>query len=102
METPAQLAIQQITTSSTPPAAPLAYASHYLRVFHLVPLAQHPTSQPNAVLVSAHTNSKELFANNPATQDITQTPTMCVNNVLTLAKSALVLLLLAQLALTQR
>jgi len=102
MELAAQLAIQQINTSSTPPTAPLTYASQHLHVFHLVPLAQHPTSQLNAVLASAHTNSKELFVNNPVTQDITQTPTMFANNVLTLAKSAMVLLILAQLAQIQR
>jgi len=102
METPAQLAIQQITTSSTLPAALITYASHRLRVFRLAPLAQHPTSQQNVGFVSAHTSSKELFASNSVTQDIMQTPTMCVNNVLTLAKSALVLLLLVQLAQIQR
>jgi len=70
--------------------------------FRLAPLAQHPTSQQNVGFVSAHTSSKELFASNSVTQDIMQTPTMCVNNVLTLAKSALVLLLLVQLAQIQR
>jgi len=98
METPAQLAIQQITTRFTLPAAPLTYASHLLHVIHLVPPAQQPTSQLNVGLASAHTSSKELFASNPVTQDITQTPTVCVKNVLTLAKSAVVHLLPAQLA----
>jgi len=98
MELPAQLAIQQITTSFTPPAAPLTYASHRLRVIHLVPLAQQPISQLNVGLVSAHTSFKELFANNPVTQDIIPTPTMCVKNARALAKSALVHLLPAQLA----
>jgi len=75
------------------PAAPLTYASHHLRVIRLVPLVQRPTSQLNAGLVSAHTNFKELFASNPATQDIMLTRTVYVSNVLALAKSVRVHLL---------
>jgi len=93
MELLAQLVIQQMATSFMPPQT---YASHPLRVIHLVPLVQHPSSQLNADLVSTHTNFKELFASNPATQDIMPTPTVCVSNVLPLAKSARVHLLSAQ------
>jgi len=58
-----------------------------------VPLAQHPTSHINADLVLAHTSSKEMFVSNPATQDITQTPAMCVRHATAVVKSALALLL---------
>ena len=96
METTVQLAMEII--SLTPLAAPPTNASHLLRVFSRVLLAQHPTSQLNADLVSAHTSSKEMFVSNPATPDIMQTSAMCVSLVPTVAKSALVLLLPAQLA----
>ena len=96
METTVQLAMEII--SLTPLAAPPTNASHLLRVFSRVLLAQHPTSQLNADLVSAHTSSKEMFVSNPATPVIMQTSAMCVSLVPTVAKSALVLLLPAQLA----
>lgn len=99
METPAQLAITLIATNFIPL---LARVSPLLLVFPLVPFAQHPINQLNVALVLVPTSYKEMPASNPVTQDIMQTPAMCVSNVATLANRAQVLLFPAHHAQVRR